>query len=327
MATEPTAHREPIWVTEHDVVELLDLPSAVDVVEQAFRAEAAGVVAGMDKTHVAWGDGHTLHAIGGVDEQNGLVATKTWAHTAGGATPLLLVWSAASGELQAVVEAFALGQLRTGAVSGVATRHLAVPDARELAVVGSGRQALAQVAAVAAVRALDRVRVFSPTEAHRLAFVERVEKLDLGCAVEASSSVAEAVAGAHVVTTVTRARRPFLDAAMPAPGTHVNAVGAITPERRELAPDVLERADVVVVDSVAAARRLAVELTPVAELTRLCDVVAADGFDRGHDLTVFKAMGVGIADLALGAEVLALARAAGCGRPFPAPERATPRLT
>ena len=318
---------DPLWITERDFVDLIDLPTAIDVVEAVLHAQARGDIADMGKAHVEWGAGHGLHALGAVDEASGLVATKTWAHTGGGATPLVVVWDAADGSLRAVVEAFALGQLRTGAVSGVATRRMARADATEMAVVGSGKQALAQVAAVAAVRELTEIRVFSPTRAHLEAFAARLDELDLGCKVVLTSTVEEAAAGAGVVTTVTRARAPFLRAAFLAPGAHVNAVGAITPERRELAADVFPRVGVVAADNPDAARRLAVELAAVTELVPLCHVVAAgDEFSRGDDLTVFKAMGVGLADLALGAAVLERATASGRGRPIPAPRRVAPRL-
>lgn len=318
---------DPLWITEREVVDLIDLPAAIDVVEAALCAQARGEVADMDKAHVAWGPGHGLHALGAVDQAGGLVGTKTWAHTGGGATPLLVIWDTTDGRLRAVVEAFALGQLRTGAVSGVATRRMARPDAAELAVIGSGKQALAQVATVAAVRALTEVRLFSPTRAHLEAFAGSVEELGLGCKVVTAPTVEEAVRDAAVVTTVTRARDPFLPASWLAPGTHLNAVGAITPERRELAADVFDRAVVVAADNPGAARKLAVELEAVTDVVRLCDVVAAgDGFRRGGDLTVFKAMGVGLADLALGRAVLDRADATGRGRPTPAPRRAAPRL-
>jgi alanine dehydrogenase len=194
-------------------------------------------------------------------------------------------------------------------------------------VIGSGRQALGQVAAVAAVRPIRRVTVYSPTLGNRERFAGIVEGLDLGCRVECSPSVQSAVDGAHVVTTVTRARQPFLEAGMLAPGAHVNAVGAVTPERRELATDVAARSKVVVADGVDAARRLAVELSEVEHITPLCDVVAAgDRFPGGDGSTVFKSMGVGLADLALGGVVLARCATSGRGRPLVATRRATPQL-
>lgn len=314
-----------LWISEHDVVELVSLADAIDAVAGAFTNEAKGVAQNLAKTMATWGDGHTLHAVGAIDEGAGLVATKTWAHTAGGATPLVEVWEAETGRLLAVIEAFALGQLRTGSVSGLATRWLSRPDASRFAIIGTGKQALAQVAAVANVRSLEEVRVHSRSSENRERFAQTVRGHGFAASVRATDSVAEAVDGADIVTTVTRAREPFLTGDMLAHETHINAVGAISPERRELDQSVLDRCGVVVADSVVAARNLAVELGPVSEIVPLA-AVAAGSYARGDDLSVFKAMGVGLADLALAAIVLERARAAGRGRPLPQPTRATPRF-
>jgi ornithine cyclodeaminase len=115
-----------------------------------------------------------------------VVGTKTWTHTEGGANPLLILFDAANGQLVAVIEAFALGQLRTAAISGLATRWLAAPDAAEMALVGAGKQALAQVAAVAAVRKLGRVRVASRNPENAAAFAKRAAQLKLNQTAAAS---------------------------------------------------------------------------------------------------------------------------------------------
>jgi ornithine cyclodeaminase len=299
------------------VVRLLRLDAAIAAVDDALQREAAGRARTMAKTHIAWGDGHTLHALGG--EVGGMVGTKTWAHTAGGAAPLLVLWDAGSGALVAVVEAFALGQLRTAALSGVATRALAAPDADELAIVGTGRQALAQVAAVDAVRPLRRIRVWSRTPAHAEAFAARLRAAGAPDVVVAPA-VANAVAGAGVVTTATRARSPIVAAAMLSAGVHVNAVGAITPDRAEIDIDVLDRCAVVAADDPDAARRLARELAGDTTITPLSAIVAGGpGRPEGADVTLFRALGIGLADVALGAELVRRAAASGTGRPLTGP--------
>src|SRR5437899_2012109 len=113
----------PLWITESDVVSLMDMPSAIRALEAGLRAEARGAAVNMAKTHVAWKGEHqsTLHAIGAAFPEDGFVGTKTWAHTPGGATPIIILYDSATGALRAIVEAFALGQLRTGAASGIAT--------------------------------------------------------------------------------------------------------------------------------------------------------------------------------------------------------------
>jgi alanine dehydrogenase len=317
---------ETLWLTEADVTGLMNLDEAILALEAGLTEEREGQAINMTKTHAIWGEGDTLHAIGAVFPRLGWFGTKTWGHTRQGATPIFLLWEAATGHLAAVIEAFALGQMRSGGISGVATRCLADPAADELAVIGSGKQALTKVAAVALVRQLKRVRIFSPTVANRSAFAERLRREDFGFEVVEAGDVAEAVRDAPIVTTVTRAREPFLEAAMVAPGAHVNAVGAITPERRELAPSLLARCGLMAIDNPADSR-LASELAnafPGKESTiRLADLVGRPrpALAPGGDLTIFKTL-----DLSLAVELLRRARAARLGRSFPHPVRAAPRL-
>ena len=132
---------DPLWITESDVVESLSLPEAIPALEAGLALEAAGSARNMAKTHQIWGGHHTLHAIGAVVEGAHIVGTKTWAHTAGGATPLVTLWNSESGNLEAIIEAFALGQMRTGGISGVATARMAAWDADDFAIIGTGKQA------------------------------------------------------------------------------------------------------------------------------------------------------------------------------------------
>lgn len=326
---------EAIWLTEADVVGLMDLPQAIDALEAGLRLQSEGGAQNMGKTHATWDDGSTLHAVGATFEGLGYVGTKTWAHTAGGATPLLILWDARTGALSAIIEAFALGQMRTGGVSGVATRWMARPDAATLAIIGTGKQALAQVAAVAAVRSLDEIRVFSPTPEKRAAFVKKVETQGFAPSVVNATSANAAIAAADIVTIATRARTPFVGSTMLAKGAHINAIGAITPERAELEQSVFERAGLVVADDPMASRRLSSEFRAWfgegdeawGRVRRLGDVVATgESRASGTDLTIFKAMGMGLSDLSLGIPLLNAARAAGLGRAIPVPQRVYPRL-
>ena len=324
---------EPIWLTEADVVSLMNLPQAIDALEAGLRLQAEGSAKTMNKTHVSWAGGSTLHAIGAVYESHDIIGTKTWAHTAGGACPLLLLWSASTGALLAVIEAFAMGQMRTGGVSGVATRWMSAPDADSFALIGTGKQALAQLAAVAAVRPLRNVRIWGRDPGRRDALVSKAAALGYDFTITTPASVAEATDGAAIVTLVTRAREPFFHADMAAPGAHINAVGAITPEREEFTADVLDRASLVVADDPSSALRLSREFSTYfpADSDRVRPLSSIVGNPAARtatgDLTVFKAMGMGLSDLALGIDLHSAARAAGLGRPIPTPVRVAPRLT
>jgi ornithine cyclodeaminase len=331
-ATAAPPQDRGIWLTEADVVDLVDMPEAIAALEDGLRLEASGQAENMVKTFVGW-SGHTLHAVGAAVPGDGAVGTKTWAHTAGGAAPLLVLFDSETGAVRAVIEAFALGQLRTSAISGVATALLARPEADELAIVGTGKQALAQVAAVAAVRPLRQVRVFGRHGGRARDFADRVEA-ELGLATVVADDVESAVRGAPIVTLVTRATTPFLSAEALDPGTHLNAVGAIVPSRAEFDPALLGRCSVVTVDSVDQTRSLSAEFREHygeepegwADVRPLAELVATGaGRPKDADLTVFKAMGVGLSDLSLGLRCLTRAREAGIGRPIPPRNPVAPR--
>jgi alanine dehydrogenase len=324
----------PLWISEADVVSLMSMGDAIDVLERGLLAEARGDARNMVKTHVTWGNGSTLHAIGAVFAEDGFVGTKTWAHTEGGATPLLILFDSGEGSLKAVIEAFALGQMRTGGASAVATRWLAAEGADELAIIGAGKQAAAQVAAVVAVRPIRRIRVFGRDEERRAKVVTWARR-EFGVEVVAAGGVAEAVAEAPIITVVTRATEPILFADMVSRGAHINAVGAITPERAEIARDTLERCDQVVVDTIPSAQRLSRELIeyfgaaasgwgPVKSLASV--VAAGRPRDVNDDLTLFKSLGMGISDLALGIELYHRAAQRGLGRGFAHPQKSAPRM-
>jgi len=323
-----------LWITEAEVTALINMSDAIAALECGLSAEASGGAVNMVKTHTTFGHGDTLHAIGATMTAEGVVGTKTWAHTEGGANPLLILFDAGNGQLVAVIEAFALGQLRTAAISGLATRWLAAPDASEMALIGAGKQALAQVAAVAAVRKLRRVRVASRNPENAASFARRASA-ELKLEVEPVASVMAAVKDADIITLVTRATVPFLQSAMVAPGAHINAVGAVVPERSEFEPSMLARCAVVAADTIPGVRSLSREFIEFYgdndrawnSVFALSSVIAAGNARPAQaDLTLFKAMGMGISDLSVGVEVLRRARASGMGRPLTPTLRAKPQL-
>jgi ornithine cyclodeaminase len=207
----------------------------------------------------------------------------------------------------------------------IATRCLAAEAADDLAVIGSGKQAWTQVAAVMAVRKLRRVRVWSPTAAHRDAFAGRVASVH-GVEALAAASPAGALAGAPIVTLAARVERPLITQDMLAKGAHVNAIGITVPGRSELPAQVFPRCAVICVDSLATVRASSAEfraafrtdedwqaVRPLAELA-----ASRPGRPAGADLTLYKGMGSAVADLAMAAEILLRAQAGGLDIALPA---------
>ncbi len=324
----------PLWITEADVTSLMSLADAIPALERALALEAKGEAANLPKAHLMVAANDAMHAIGAAVAGAGICGTKTWVNVGGKSETVLVLFSLADGALRAVIEATALGQMRTAAMTGVGTKRLARADADELAVIGSGKQALPQVAAVAAVRKLRRVRVFSRRAEAREAFGRAVRD-GLGLEVVVAPSLEEAVRGAPIVTLITNATEPFFTAAMAAPGSHINAMGAIVPARQEFTQDVFPRCAILAVDTIVGVRELSAEfrrrfgsdeaawqaVRPIASL-----VAEGAGRPPGADLTLFKAMGMGLSDLALGIEILARAERRGGAHQLAARVKLPPRL-
>ena len=324
----------PLWITESDVTGMISLPDAIEALERTLLMEAAGQAANMPKAHLMVAANDAMHAIGAAVPGAGLCGTKTWVNVGGKSQTVLVLFSLEDGRLRAIIEATALGQMRTAAMTGVGTRRMAPKEADVLAVIGSGKQALPKVAACAAVRDIRHVRVFSRRPDAREAFAERVRE-DLGLDVIAAASLEEAVADASIITLITNATEPFLTSAMVAPGAHINAMGAIVPARIEFTQDIFPRCGMIVVDTITGVRELSAEFREqfgddqaAWESVRPISQVIAEGAMRpeGCDLTLFKAMGMGISDLALGIEVLARAEAQGHKTTLPERVRVPPRL-
>src|SRR5689334_21890646 len=166
---------EPLlWITEQDVVSLVTLDDAIPALERGLRALGRNEAFNVPKALGAFADGSSMHSLGSGAPGLGYVGYKNWVHTKRGATALYVLFNANDGSVAAVMEAAALGQIRTAAMTGVGTKWLAPRDADEMALIGTGMQSIMQVAAVNAVRPLRRVRVWSPTADMRKAFAAKL---------------------------------------------------------------------------------------------------------------------------------------------------------
>jgi ornithine cyclodeaminase len=324
-----------LWLTEDDVRACATVNDVVEALGDTLVMEARGEAGNLDKALATWGPASSMHALGSMMPQEGFVGFKTWANTPNGAAAIFSLFSAETGALLALLEAGSLGQLRTSAISGLATRQMAAAEADEMALIGAGAQAMMQVAAVAATRKLRRLRVFSRTPGKRAAFVAQARELFDFDVVDAPD-LASAVADAPIVTLITRTIEPFLEASLLARGTHVNAAGAVLPANAEFHQDLFDRADLVVVDNLNNAAKNSREM-----IERFGKDVAAwkdvktlgqlmrDGTARpeGADLTLFKPMGMGLSDLAVATLVYKRALERNYGLALPAGGRGRPAWT
>ena len=319
-----------------DVQRLLPMEECVDVMEDALASLARGEMfqplrsitrppgaAGLIGLMPAYRGGarpvYALKALTVSPENPARHALD--AHQGG-----VLLSDGETGELVALVNASAITEIRTAAVSGVATRYLARDDARELAVLGSGVQARSHLRAMAAVRPIERARVWSPTAENARRLVDELTGA-LPFTLEVASSAEDAVRGAAVVVTATAAREPVVRRDWLVDGVHLNVVGSAFPYARELDGATVAAAKLVVdrresAESEAGDYLLAVEEGAIRAdhiHAELGDVVigAAAGRSSPAEITVFKSLGIAVEDLAAADYVVRKARDEGVGTEVP----------
>ncbi|HSL64991.1 MAG TPA: ornithine cyclodeaminase family protein [Gaiellaceae bacterium] len=304
-----------LYLTEEDVAGLLGPDDALAAVEACFERMARGSVEIEPRRRFALEDG-AFAVMAAVDRELGYAGLKSYAWLPGGTPFVVCLFDTERAELAAVIEADKLGQLRTGAASGVAARHLARDGASTLGVIGCGWQARSQVACIsAALPGLERVVAYCRSEERLAAFCAET-------GAEPAESPAEPAAQ-DVVVTVTTSKDPVLRGEWLREGALVCAVGANDPRSRELDNVVLERAAFVCCDSLAQSKLESGDLIePVAqgvldwlEVHELHEVVAGEVQGRAGDADVvlFKSNGIAAWDVAIGAAALERARERGAG--------------
>lgn len=314
-----------IYLTEDDVRELLDVATAIPLVEAAFRNMAEGKANNVPRSR-AFAKGIALHAMSAAAEYLGYVGWKVYTTTRRGARFHVGLSEIASGELVALIEGDYLGQVRTGSASGVATDHMAQTNSRTVGLFGTGKQARTQLKAVCSVRRIERVEVYSRNAERREKFAAEMTEY-CGTRVEAVHSPQEAVREKDIVICATTSETPLFEGRDLDPGTHLNVVGSNYLTKAEIDIDTVRRADVIACDSIEACRReagdfvaaLEAGVTDWALMHELGDVVTGQETGRAlpEQITLFKSVGLAIEDVAAAVHVYHRARAENFGRPCP----------
>ena len=309
-----------LYLTESDVADLLTMEMALAAVEGVLLRQARGKASNQPRRRVR-SAGTTLHVMSGADAD--WIGLKSYTVGRGGARFFINLYNSITGELAALIEADKLGQMRTGAASGVATKYLAPERGATVGIYGTGWQARTQLAAVCAVRAIDRVIVYSRDPVNRERFCrEMSDELMLSSIQPAAQP--EDVAAADILITITTAREPVLRGEWIQPGAHLNAAGGNSILRREFDELAIQRATLLTVDSLEQARLEAGELITAVErgslnweqLVELRQIVAGDhpGRQSSNEITIFKSLGLAIEDIATAALVYEAARQQQRGR-------------
>ena len=316
-----------LFLTEREVVELLPMSECIEVLDQAFAHAGAGQTDVKPRSRIRMPNGffHFMAAADAGDKVFGYKAYPSFPGP-GGSKFLVMLYDFESGQLLACLEAGRLGQIRTGAASGLATRYMANENASTVAVFGSGFQARTQLEAVCVARNIRQARVYSRRQERREEFARQMsERLNLD--VSAVDSPAECVDGADVVITITSARDPVFEGSALAPGAHINAAGGNHWQRREIDEEAVTRSDVIVVDDLDQAKLECGDLMWLEArgsfrwdmAHELQDVVAGrvNGRPSKDSITLFESMGMALEDIAAAQLVYHKAGERGIGQELP----------
>jgi len=315
-----------LLLREADVKQLLTMDEALPVVEQAFASVATGDAVNVPRVRGILPEA-TLNVLAAVSRKLDAAVVKCYPvvrkDVTVGSSLTVLVYRISTGALDAIVEASILGQIRTGAASGVAAKYMARPDSRVMTLFGAGFQAQSQVEALTRVLPkLERIDLITRSPERARTFCDELSAAaDVEVAI--AKDVEQAIAAADVVTTATGSSRPLFDGAWLQPGVHVNAVGSNYAEKRELDTVAVKRASRIVVDDIAVAKIESGDLIGAdvdwSAIRPLSDVVAghAPGRASREEITLFESQGLGLEDLAVACHVVRRARESGRGIEIP----------
>ena len=311
-----------LHISEEDVRALLPMQLALEAVEESFRRQAAGEIVLQPRRRLKFGERAYLNNMAAADLVGGYFGMKIYAAGRGAPRFLVPLYSAATAELVALIEAEALGQMRTGAATGIATKYLAPREARTAAIIGTGFQARTQLEAIAAVRHLQIAWAYGRDPERRRKFCSEMSA-KLGLPVAPAASAEEAVRDAEIIVTVTGSVQPVLEGAWLGAGVHVNAVGSNFAQKRELDSEAVRRAALIAVDSIEQCKIEAGDLIQAFagddarwnSVVEMAEIVAGKRAGRAgpEQITLFKSTGLAAWDVAVAARVYERAVAEGRG--------------
>lgn len=300
-------------LTESDVDQLLSMSDCIQAVREALLQLAAGQAANNPRSRVA-APGILLHTMSASAEYLGVIGWKNYTSTRDQIRFHVGLYDSTSGALMALIQADRLGQLRTGAATGVASAALAAEQLEQVGLIGTGLQAATQLLAVDTVHQIDRVHIFGRDRERRERFVA-THQPHVRTQLVAVESASAACRDSEVVITATTSREPVLKAEDLKPGTVVHAMGSNFRKKRELDLDVFERSTQVIADDVAQCQIEAGELIAAAEaglldwdqVVPLGSLLAGNATGRvpaaDGDLTIFKSVGLAVEDIAVAKRV------------------------
>jgi ornithine cyclodeaminase/alanine dehydrogenase-like protein (mu-crystallin family) len=312
-----------LLLSEDDVRQVLTMDVALEAVEAGLRKMALDEAQNLSRCRCQT-DHAMLHVLPAAAKTLGVMGYKAYSSSSKkGFHFHIALYDGKTGVLLSLMQADYLGQMRTGAASGVATQYMARADSSEIGLFGSGKQARTQLLGICRVRKIKRVQVYSPNEEHRRRFASEMSHL---CQTDVVPVPRPEMAAEDkdIIVTATTSREPVFNGHWIAEGTHINATGSNFLGKAEIDAVAVRRCDSIVVDSKDQARLEAGDFQQAledgsihwADVHELGQVIVGRFTGRAHaqDVTLFKSLGIGIEDVAVAARAYSKAKAAGLGR-------------
>src|SRR5438132_2389474 len=300
---ENSVHAMPLLLREDDVARVLQMDRVIAAVEEAFRQLGSQQAINRPRQRSTTVAGTILNVMSAAIPPLQVMGLKTYTSARGGTRFIGMLYSTDTGELLARIEANRLGQMRTGAASAVATKHMARPDAGSVGIIGTGWQARSQVVAISRVRPVALVKCHSRNAQHRDEFAEEMVQ-ELAAEVVPVETAADAVDGVDIVVTATTAQDPVLRGEWLRPGVHINAIGSNWADKRELDAEAVRRSDRVAVDDLQQARQECGDLIAAVDagalawerVAELAQVVTGtvQGRVSPREITLFESQGMAL---------------------------------
>ena len=315
-----------LFLNEENVKQLLTMDIALEQVERGLKYRALGKATDVPRQRIQTTSG-IQHVLQACAPELGYIGFKYYFSPPGrrGPTYVHLI-NMETAKLEAIVEGVHLGMIRTGAASGVASKHLANPGATVLAQLGAGYQGMGQLEAVVTALKIKEARVYARTRDKLEVWCKKMAD-QLGIPVLPAASAAEAIKDAQVVNIMTKSAAPVIDGDWLQPGQHINAAGSNALSRREIDAKTVTRAALITVDSRGTARNECGDLVAAVEtgrlswytLTEIGEVIAGrmPGRAGKDDITLYESHGMGIQDVYTAAKLVELARSRKIGTELP----------
>ena len=315
----------PLLISEAEVKSLLTMQLALDAVETSFK-RLADRSAENHSRHRLHAGKTFLHYMAAIDSAGGYMGMKIYTSVNRVLRFMIPLYRIETGELVALIEADYVGQMRTGAASGIATKYLALADAKHVGIIGTGLQSRTQLEAMAAVRNIASAKACGRDPERREKFAQEMsDKLKIP--VTPAANAEDAVSGADIVIASTTSSTPVVEGRWLKPGTHINAIGANFPQKRELDAEAIRLSNVITADSREQSKIESGDLIQMyaddarrwEEVIEIADVVSGKvaGRRSESDITLFKSNGIAIEDVVTAGKIYELAKEKGIGRDVP----------